>query len=540
MEYSVVNTPKARWQMDARHADGMTLPPWTRDESDHEDYDVTIMNDVARRNRRKIRSRSKRDESQEPPTNPNVQLSPPSSNSALRKRQSYDIPGNSLRESTAESYSQTATKAASTTASRDANEAGTSAAIDTATRTTAPYTAAETTAYAATPTANGDPYESGSESDGLSDSASESDYESDSAQDATVSSVPSSTADASLGGSGEPELLVTQESGLHSDVHKILLVVGSVVGLILILSVCLIAWKMRKRTRRRKAAPLDAMSFHKPSRTDKILAKLPFIRTRLKNREWYTIDEPTKFSYEKPPRFASRRIESQFFAPNKPVGVYSSPRMGSTRSKFTNADTVSPTSTMFVESTAVKAQVVTSQTAKEVRLSEQGKLMPTTPRYTYSHLKRQTGVSELSSISSGFGDGDIIITPNNTVNTIHSTTVPSLPSAVADPSRQSSMRSHATSRQSSMRSYGGGSRQLSMRSYRGDTRRDTASTDVSLDGRPRFHSVNSWVKQQSGHLRRAQRGADGDAPPVPMLPPPEQELRLMMPDGEEPRRVEMR
>lgn len=280
---------------------------------------------------------------------------------------------------------------------------------------------------------------------------------------------------------------------------------------------------------------MDDMAFHKPSRIDKILAKVPFIRTRLPNREWYTIEDPSKYSYEKsqatkPPRFASRRIESQFFAPNKPVGVYTSPRMGS-RSKFSTADTLSPTSTMFVESKAVQAQVVSGQTAKQVRLSVQAKPMPSTPRYTYSQSKRQTGVSTLSSISSGFGDGDIIITPENTVSTVNTSTMPSLPTAVADPSRQSSMRSPAASRQSSMRSYGG------------DPRRDTAMTamtDVTLDGRPRFHSVNSWVKQQSGHLRRAQNGVDGDAPPVPMLPPPEQELRLMMPDGEEPRRVDMR
>lgn len=539
MEYSLVNPPKARWEMDARHADGMSLPPWTRDESDHEDYNVAVMNDVARRNRRKIRRRTKRDETQEPPTNPNVQLSLPfSSKSAIRKRQRYDIPGNSLRESTAESYSQIATEVASATAGGYPKETESYAATKTTAQTTASQTATKTASKTAVPTAdstaNGDPYESESDSasDGLSDSASDSDY--DEAQDETVSSVPTASANAGLGGSRKAELLGDPDGSLHSDVHKILLAVGSIVGFILIISVCLIAWKLRNRTRRRKS-PVDDMAFHKPSRIDKILAKVPFIRTRLPNREWYTIEDPSKYSYEKsqatkPPRFASRRIESQFFAPNKPVGVYTSPRMGS-RSKFSTADTLSPTSTMFVESKAVQAQVVSGQTAKQVRLSVQAKPMPSTPRYTYSQSKRQTGVSTLSSISSGFGDGDIIITPENTVSTVNTSTMPSLPTAVADPSRQSSMRSPAASRQSSMRSYGG------------DPRRDTAMTamtDVTLDGRPRFHSVNSWVKQQSGHLRRAQNGVDGDAPPVPMLPPPEQELRLMMPDGEEPRRVDMR
>lgn len=226
MDYSLANPPKARWEMEARHADGMSLPPWTRDESDHEDYDVAVMNDVARRNRRKIRRRTKRDETQELPTNPNVQLSPPSSKPAIRKRQRYDMPGNSLRESTVESYSQTATEVASATASGYPKETENYASTKTtepttssqyATKTTAPTTTSQyatktaskskTASPTADSTANGDPYESGSdsESDGLSDSASDSDY--DEAQNETVSSVPSSSADAALSGSRQAELV---------------------------------------------------------------------------------------------------------------------------------------------------------------------------------------------------------------------------------------------------------------------------------------------------------------------------------------------
>ncbi|KPM34894.1 hypothetical protein AK830_g11678 [Neonectria ditissima] len=507
MPFSLVNPRKGRWQMDARHADGITLPPWTRaDESDHEDYDAAAMK------RRKMRPRNKRHESQGPMTEPNVRVSPSSSSTpALRKRQS-DIPGNSLRETTIEASSQTAIQSAS----------------QTATQSSASQTATETGARIATPTASGttkaDPDETaGSDSDGYSDSASESEddkeekerkKEKDDAVQEAITSAPSSTADATLSGS---ESMISAQDGLHSDVHKILLSVGSVVGMILIIGVCIIAWKMRKRSHRRRVAPLDDMSFHKPSRFDKILAKVPFIRTRLANREWYTIEDPSRPTYEKtqatkPPRFASPRIESQFFAPDKPMGVYSSPRLGLSRSK-SPIDTFSPTSATFVESTAVQVQVMSKLEPKQVRLSASGKAMPTTPKWTFGHSKRQTGVSELSSISSGFGDGDIIITPSNT-NTVTTVTVPS-PAVAA-------------------------SRQSSMHSSRRDARRDTASTDVSLDARPRFHSVNSWVKQQTGHMRREQQhGADGDAPPVPMLPPPEQKFGLMMPDGEVPRRVDM-
>jgi hypothetical protein len=190
---------------------------------------------------------------------------------------------------------------------------------------------------------------------------------------------------------------------------------------------------------------------------------------------------------------------------------------------------------MFVEDTAVQVQVVSRQAPKAIRLSG-GKKEPEdippmpTPKWDFSHLKRQTGASDLSSISSGFGDGDIIIMPNNTVTTVNTARLPTPPSPVANPSRGVAASS---SRQSSMRSH----RTNTGSSLRYDSRRDTASTQVSIESRPRFHSVNSWVKQQSGQVRRAQQSG-GDTPPVPMLPPPEQELRYMMPDGEEPRRPE--
>lgn len=48
------------------------------------------------------------------------------------------------------------------------------------------------------------------------------------------------------------------------------------------------------------------------------------------------------------------------------------------------------------------------------------------------------------------------------------------------------------------------------------------------------------MRQQSGRIKRAAQrdeAASRAAPPVPSMPP-EQDLRLMMPDGEEPRRVE--
>ncbi|KAJ4323353.1 hypothetical protein N0V84_004357 [Fusarium piperis] len=305
------------------------------------------------------------------------------------------------------------------------------------------------------------------------------------------------------------------------------------------------------------------MAFDKPSRFENLVSKVPFIGPRFGYQGWYTIDAPSQEHFAKtqqpqgnleqaqlsqenleksqpvsPPTPASSRIDSQFLAPIKPLGAY---RIGSTRTSTVNLDfeAVSPTSTMFVESTAVQVQVIARHDPKESMTSitgRQHKRVPSTTPYIYDvGGRRQTGVSYLSSISSGFGDGDIIVTPTN--QTIQ--TIPSQPAAATLPSRLTTWRSTSTL----------GRRDTNASSGRRDTetsfgRRDTVSTEVSVDFRPRFRSVSSWVKQQNGHLRRAQRqqesSPDGSTPPVPVLPPPiEQDFGLMMPDGERPRPVEM-
>jgi hypothetical protein len=123
-------------------------------------------------------------------------------------------------------------------------------------------------------------------------------------------------------------------------------------------------------------------------------------------------------------------------------------------------------------------------------------------------------LSDISSLSSGFGDGQLIMdTLNSNTNTVNNSGTQStihapLPAAKRDSSGAASHR------------------------------RDTVYTEASEDLPPRFRSVNSWVRQQTGRIKRAkQRDEDSDTPPVPSLPP-EQDLGLMMPDGEEPRRAD--
>lgn len=141
-----------------------------------------------------------------------------------------------------------------------------------------------------------------------------------------------------------------------------------------------------------------------------------------------------------------------------------------------------------------------------------------TPSRAYDPATRAVyRASELSSISSGFGDGDIIVPPMAALQ------------QGQDPRRYSFAKSS-----------GGRSRANSVanRSEAGSNgQRDTIYTTTSEDMPTRYRSVNSWVNQQTGRVERQQRqDGDEDIPPVPMLPP-EQRL-TMMDDGEEPRRYE--
>lgn len=149
------------------------------------------------------------------------------------------------------------------------------------------------------------------------------------------------------------------------------------------------------------------------------------------------------------------------------------------------------------------------------------------PSDAYDPARRQVNrASQLSSISSGFGDGDIIM-PDNMIKP---------PQPASTNLRQST---NLVGR-------------FSWVSQSAQSRRDTIYTQSSEDLPPRFRNVSSWVNQQTGRVKRAQqRHEEGqDTPPVPVLssqqvgipgihnPPAEQSFNMMMGDDEVPRRVE--
>ncbi|KAI4601323.1 hypothetical protein KJ359_012514 [Pestalotiopsis sp. 9143b] len=115
------------------------------------------------------------------------------------------------------------------------------------------------------------------------------------------------------------------------------------------------------------------------------------------------------------------------------------------------------------------------------------------PSNAYDPAQRQVyRASELSSLSSGFGDGDIII-PEEYLNA---------PPPAATQLRQSN---NLITRFSWM-----------ARREAGD--RETVYTTTSEDRPARYRSVGSWVNQQTGRLKRADERSQEAPPPVPDIP----------------------
>ncbi|KAH7037915.1 uncharacterized protein B0I36DRAFT_359546 [Microdochium trichocladiopsis] len=112
--------------------------------------------------------------------------------------------------------------------------------------------------------------------------------------------------------------------------------------------------------------------------------------------------------------------------------------------------------------------------------------------------QRQYRMSDVSSLSSGFGDGDFIVTQP----------LPAPPrAATSQPSAPSQRGSAAYSRPPSWTS-------------QPESRRETVYTTTSEDRPARFRTLSSWVNQQSGRVKRADSRAQerGEIPVMPAIP----------------------
>ena len=161
----------------------------------------------------------------------------------------------------------------------------------------------------------------------------------------------------------------------------------------------------------------------------------------------------------------------------------------------------------------------------------------------YNALYRQPSkaISEVSSLSSGFGDGEFML-PSSLVTPPPATATPA--SANASPQQFTARFSWQPEWMS--QPHASSARQ---NSSSGNERRETVYTTTSEDQPARFRSVTSWVDQQTGRIRRAQQRAQDEESPAVQVPgnpgipgihnpPSEPSFGMMMDDEEKPRRVE--
>ncbi|QPG93912.1 hypothetical protein C2857_003502 [Epichloe festucae Fl1] len=288
---------------------------------------------------------------------------------------------------------------------------------------------------------------------------------------------------------------------LHPKVEKALIAVGSIGGIIIF---CFLGWLFWRTYKRRHGIensrkwpppfPRD-MSFEKPKMLVKnTLSRIPILKDHIKGKErgWTNLDHSDVGPFNEKAYVASSLGAQQ---PNQPAIVV---QTEITRNSFHGASQPDGTS-----------RHVPKQSVSSIEAQYNNTLgswaQPPNPR-----------LSDISSLSSGFGDGQFIM---DAFNGINSYTMPAVETTVQAPfpvAQRESVSSHGQ-------------------------RRDTVYTEASEDMPPRFRTVNSWVKQQSSRVTRAkqrdQSSTPEETPPVPKLPP-EQDFGLMMPDGEEPRRAE--
>lgn len=323
---------------------------------------------------------------------------------------------------------------------------------------------------------------------------------------------------------------------------------------------CVLLWVL---LRRRKFSRSDKGSISekgtRPSARDRFWQSLPIsLRARLPQRSvsgWENLEAPL------PPAPAPTKAARNTDRPESYVSV-AGPDLGtvfpagysdmerrhnggpvmtqgaaSTRLKLTNPDNRASeyprgSSSPFNSSLNTAMGYHGSQTGSGGKATPQGNRtffdqseLSRKPSEAYDPERRRVNrSSDLSSISSGFGDGDIVI-PDSMLEGVSQQ-----PQQRPQQQQQRRTRNTLLSRFSQF--------------ARGNTDRDrdTVYSQGGDDVAPRFRTVASWVNQQSSRVKHGQAGgADPFAPPLPGSYnglPPEQRFDMMIDDGERPRRVD--
>lgn len=301
------------------------------------------------------------------------------------------------------------------------------------------------------------------------------------------------------------------------------------------IGVCILAWLIwrvtRARNKRRRGTDGSPWPrFSRQARVGRVLGRFPWARSHPWAQRWQNLDDEDTMPITRE-KSASDRSSGLMgrFAPDEKAGARVVPPLDTRNTdRFSQQTGSSDNVSLLSAATSVPSPAVVASHQPQPSfnsLDAQGG--------TWAYLSApnsqpqlQHRASNLTSLSSGFGDGDIII-----------------PSAYHPP------RSGASTPQPPPSTVTASSAGNAL------SNRDTIYTATSDDQPARFRTVSSWVNQQKGRIHRAQqRVKDGNwvageregVPPVPGVPagagvnglPAEQEFSLMMPDGEVPRRVD--
>ncbi|KAJ1335383.1 hypothetical protein MN608_02120 [Microdochium nivale] len=219
---------------------------------------------------------------------------------------------------------------------------------------------------------------------------------------------------------------------------------------------------------------------------------------------------PPPMPFEASP-WASRNGKFSQYSPSEPPSMYDKAEMGYGPDKaYTVADLQARSSYAYSGGGTLRRQIPVIPTQSRYAPSLQSADDRAIEQY-YNELfasqppgaardsaMRQYRMSHASSLSSGFGDGEIVVTQP----------LPAPPRAAAPRTAAPSARgSAAYSRPTSWTS-------------QPESRRETMYTTTSEDRPARFRTLSSWVNQQSGRVKRQDSRAQerGEVPVMPAVP----------------------
>ncbi|KAI8634969.1 hypothetical protein F5Y19DRAFT_132216 [Xylariaceae sp. FL1651] len=282
-------------------------------------------------------------------------------------------------------------------------------------------------------------------------------------------------------------------SGLDPTAERLLIGAGAIGAFIVL---CFIGWLVYRSMKKSK------QSGHNGSSGNWLSKKLPWRRRRAMNGV-QVADRP-HMSTEPPPIYDASNLN-----PMEDAGFYNQEKSYPLESgSMTDSSTVN-----IRNETALRqisdgqpplADILGQHTLDRSDMNSTLRSRMPDPYYNQSELARQPSdaynpaqrrvyrASELSSLSSGFGDGDIIMPPPNMM--------PKPPGA------------QTLSTNVSKFSW--------INKGEHEERRDTVYTTTSEDRPARFRSINSWVDQQKGRVKRASSRAKerGEVPVIPAIP----------------------